>query len=116
MKKKIKGRELSRKRNQRRALLKTLAASLILKEKIATTRAKAKEVVPVVEKAITLCKKQNLSSRRRLMAILPERAVKKLMEVLGPRYLTRQGGYTRILKTENRLSDNAQMAIIEFIK
>ena len=116
MRKQKKGRKLSRKRNQRRALLKSLAGALILKEKIKTTEAKAKEAALVVEKFITKAKKGDLSSRRLLARFLPKKAVKKIMDELGSRYKERKGGYTRIIKLGQRKSDGARMAIIELIK
>jgi large subunit ribosomal protein L17 len=116
MNKKKKGRKLSRKRNQRRALLKTLASSLALKEKIITTRAKAKEVSIFLEKAITLAKKQTLASRRRLGQVFSESVAIKIFKELGPRYLNRPGGYTRILRLGPRASDRAEMAVIELVK
>ncbi|OGZ33708.1 MAG: 50S ribosomal protein L17 [Candidatus Portnoybacteria bacterium RIFCSPLOWO2_12_FULL_39_9] len=114
MKHKKKGRKFGRKRDQRQALLKGLAANLILMGKITTTEAKAKEVRPVVEKLITKSKKQNLVSIRYLAKYLPVKARKKIME-LGQRYQERQGGYTRIIKLGPRKRDSAKMAIIEFV-
>ncbi|MDP2927083.1 MAG: 50S ribosomal protein L17 [bacterium] len=116
MRKLKKGRKLSRKRDQRRALLKILATNLVLKERIKTTRAKAKEMAPFVEKAITLAKKQNLSSQRALAGLFSNRVVRKLIKELGPRYQQRSGGYLRILKLGPRRSDAAEMTIIELIK
>lgn len=110
-----KGRKLSRQRGQRRALLKSLAANLILKEKIKTTEAKAKEVRPLVEKLITKSKRQNLSSIRYLARYLPVKARKKIIE-LGKGYQERPGGYTRIIKLGPRKGDGAKMAIIELVK
>ena len=116
MKKLKKGRKFHRKASQRKALLKSLATSLILKERIKTTEAKAKEVRSLVEKAVSRAKKNNLESRRQLSRKFSQKTVKKLLEELGPSYLTRKGGYTRIIKTKNRDSDNSKMAIIEFVK
>lgn len=109
-----KGRKFGRERNQRQALLRSLAANLILKEKITTTFAKAKEVRPFVEKLITKSKKQNLTSIRYLSGYLPINARKKIME-LGERYKERPGGYTKIIKLGQRKSDSAKMAIIKFV-
>lgn len=112
-----KGRKLGRKRDQRRALLKSLAASLILKEKIKTTEAKAKEVRPYVEKLITKSRiTNNLSVIRYLSRYLPEEARKKIVAEIGPRYQERPGGYTRIVKLGLRKTDGAKMAIIELVK
>ena len=116
MRKRKKGRKLSRKKGQRRALLKSLASALILNEKIKTTEAKAKEIAPFVEKFITLGRKGNLASRRRLSRFFSSKIVKKLIDEIAPRYKTRQGGYTRIVKLGQRKSDGAKMALIEFVK
>jgi large subunit ribosomal protein L17 len=115
MKKRKKKRELSRKRDQRKALLKSLAQSLILKEKIKTTQAKAKELRPFVEKMITKSKKGDLSSIRYLTRFFSKETVKKLINEIGPRYKDRPGGYTRIVKLGQRKSDGAQIAIIELV-
>jgi len=116
MRHKRKGRKLSRQRSQRKALLKVLAADLILKEKIITTQAKAKEIRPLVERLITKSKKKDLASIRYLARYLPERARKKITEEIGPRYRERAGGYTRIVKLGPRKTDGAEMAVIELIK
>ncbi len=111
-----KGRKLSRKRDQRRALLKIMATNLILKERIKTTRAKAKETASFAEKAITKAKKADLNSIKALNRLFPEKAVKKLIKELGPRYQSRPGGYTRILRLGRRPLDASPMVIIEFVK
>lgn len=116
MRKLKKGRKLSRKRNQRRALLKLLAANLFLREKIKTTEAKAKELSPFAEKLISRAKKGDLASRRLLVKYLPKNLVKKLVDQIGPRYKERKGGYTRVIKLGPRKSDGAKMAIIELVK
>lgn len=116
MRKRKQGRKLSRKRDQRRALLRSLAEALIIHEKIKTTEAKAKEVSGWTEKLITRAKKGGLSSRRLLLRRFSPKIVKKLMEELGPRYKERKGGYTRIRKLGPRRSDGAKMAIIELVK
>ena len=93
MKKKIgKGKDHARK------LVRTLAASAIVYEKIQTTEARAKVARSVVEKMITKGKKENLHNKRQIFAALPNNAAKKVIEVLGPRYKTRVGGYTRIVR------------------
>lgn len=100
----------------RRALLSNLAASLILYEKISTTKAKAKATQELVERLITKAKQKDLNARRALAVVLPvKNAVKKLMEVIGPKYAARRGGYTRITVTGNRKGDNAEEAVIEFV-
>lgn len=107
---------LDRPTSQRRALLANLAESLILHEKIRTTKAKAKALRPVVEKLITKAKTNTLASRRELMRVLyTENAIKKMMEVIGPKYATRKGGYTRIISLNNRVGDGAEEAVIEFV-
>ena len=116
MRKRKKGRKLSRKRNQRKALLRLLASALLLKEKIKTTEAKAKELSRFVEKFITRAKKGDLSSRRLLLQNFSSKIVKKLVEEIGPRYRERKGGYTRIIKLGPRKSDGAKMTIIELVK
>lgn len=109
-------RQLSRKKDQRRALLKIMAGNLILKERIRTTRAKAKETAPLVEKLITRAKKQDLSSRRILASLLSKKAADKAFKELGPRYFDRKGGYTRIIKLGPRFSDSSRMVILELVK
>jgi len=115
-----KKRKLSRQVGQRKALLKILAADLILKEKITTTEAKAKEVRPFVEKLITKGKsakpENNLSINRYLARYLPDNARKKLVSEIGPRYQKRSGGYTRIIKLVSKRTDAAKMAVIELVK
>lgn len=116
MRKLKKGRKLSRKRGQRKALLKLLAAGLFLREKIKTTKAKAKEVSIFAEKCISRAKKGDLASRRILAKYFSKPLVKKLVNEIGPRYKDRKGGYTRIIKLGPRKSDGAKMAIIELVK
>ncbi len=116
MRKLNKGRILSRPKSQRVALLRTLATSLFLHEKITTTEAKAKELRVVAEKMITRAKDNSVINRRILAKELSQATVKKLMNEIAPLYLTRQGGYTRIIKMGPRKSDSARMAIIELVK
>ena len=93
-----------------------MSASLIKHEQIVTTLPKAKDLRPVVEKLITLGKRGDLHARRVAMSKLRDDSmVKKLFEVLGPRYRSRPGGYTRVLKAGFRYGDNAPMAVIEFV-
>ena len=109
-------RKLGRERNQRIALLRSLAVSLIDKEKIHTTLAKARELAPYVERVITKAKVNTLSSRRHIISVLAsEKATAKLISDLGPKYNDRKGGYTRVVKTEPRKHDAAPMAIIELV-
>jgi large subunit ribosomal protein L17 len=107
---------LDRLKAPRESMLGNLAASVLLYEKVKTTAAKAKAVRPLVEQAITLAKQGDLASRRRLAAVLPQKnAVKKAMEVLGQRYGSRHGGYTRAVKLGPRLGDGAEMVQIELV-
>lgn len=93
-----------------------LVTNFVLREKIRTTEAKAKAIKPIVERYVTVAKQNNLTVRRRLASYLyTEGAVKKMVEVLGPRYHDRQGGYTRITKLVERKGDNAKMVILEFV-
>jgi len=109
-------RKFGRETGQRNALLKSLALSLVMKKKITTTEAKAKELRPFVEKLVTKAKSKTLGSRRILISRLGESAgVKELLENLATKYEKRLGGYTRIVKLPRRLSDGSAMAVIEFV-
>jgi large subunit ribosomal protein L17 len=116
MRKQKKGRKFHRKTGQRKALLKGLARALVLKGRIETTEAKAKELSSFVEKKITKAKKGDLAARRELLKTFSNQVVKKLVEEIAPLYKKRAGGYTRIIKLGPRKSDSAKMAIIELIK
>ena len=111
-----KGRKFGRTRDQRLALLRTLAFQLIMNERLKTSEAKAKELKPLIEKMITLAKAGNLSSRRRLTSRLPGAAAAKMIKVIAPRFAQRPGGYTRIMKLAPRSSDSSRRAIIEFVQ
>jgi len=115
VKKRIAKRTLSRKVGPRRALERSLLRSLILKEKIETTLAKAKDISPLAEKLVTKAKKGGVVQRRYLTALLGSEGAKKLMDEIAPRYQERKGGYTRIIKRRPRRSDAAKLAIIEFV-
>jgi large subunit ribosomal protein L17 len=109
------GFKLGRNPASRKALLRNLTTSLIEKNRIETTIAKAKAVKPIVEKMITLGKSGTLANKRRAIAYLYKRkAVQVLFDEVAPRFMDRQGGYTRILKSDFRKGDGAEMAIIEF--
>lgn len=110
-----KGRKFGRERNQRRALLKSLASSFFMLGRIKTTEAKAKEMRPFVEKLITRAKEQTQANNRLLRKLFSPAAVKKIME-LGKDFSGRAGGYTRVIKVGARKSDGARMAIIELVK
>jgi len=105
-----------REKAPREMMLRNLASSVLIYEKVKTTETKAKVIRSLVEKVITLAKKGDLSSHRELIAILPQKmAVKKAIEVLGKRYKDQKGGYTRIIKLTPRQGDAAEMAQIELI-
>jgi large subunit ribosomal protein L17 len=109
-------RKLNRTSEHRRAMFANMAAALIKHEQITTTLPKAKDLRPVVEKLITLGKRGDLHARRQAVAKIRDLGmVKKLFEVLGPRYKERNGGYTRVLKAGFRYGDNAPVAVIEFV-
>ncbi len=109
-------RKLNRTSSHRQAMLRNMANSLIEHEAIKTTVPKAKELRRVVEPLITLGKKPSLANRRLAFDRLRNRdAVTKLFNELGPRYQTRPGGYTRILKFGFRIGDNAPMALVELV-
>jgi len=110
-------RKFGRTKNARKALMKGLALSLIKREKILTTEAKAKEIRPYVEKLVTQAKNDSVYIKRLISAKLYDRKVeiKKLFEVLAPKYKDRMGGYTRITKMPKRISDGSPMAYIEFV-
>ncbi len=112
----FRGRRFNRTSEHRRAMFANMSAALIKHEQIVTTLPKAKDLRPVVEKLVTLAKRGDLNSRRLATSQLRDDAmVKKLFDVLGPRYGERQGGYLRILKAGFRYGDNAPMAVIEFV-
>ncbi len=111
-------RTFGRTRDQRIALVRSLAESLILEERILTTEARAKEVRPVVEKLITAGKKGTLAARRTILSSLGGRevAARKVVDDLAKRYDSRTGGYTRITKVHLKASDGRRAAVIEFVK
>lgn len=110
------GRRLGRRSGHRIAMLANLAASLIRHEQITTTVQKAKELAPIVDRLVTLGKRGDLHARRLAISRLrDESMVKKLFDVLGPRYASRAGGYTRVLKAGFRHGDNAPIAVIELV-
>lgn len=110
------GRKLNRTSSHRKALFSNLVCSLIEHEQISTTLPKAKDLRSFADKMITVAKKDTLAARRQALSFLrSEEAVKKLFDVLGKRYTSRNGGYTRVLKSGLRYGDCAPMAIIEFV-
>ncbi len=112
------GRKLGKKTQHRTAMFANMAAALIKHEQITTTLPKAKELRPVVEKLVTLSRRGtgDLHARRQAISTIRDvEQVKKLFDVIGPRYAGRPGGYTRVLKAGFRHGDHAAMAVIEFI-
>ena len=112
-----KARTFGRSSKQRKALMKSLARSLVLHERISTTEAKAKALRPFVERLVTYAKKNTLATRRLAIARLgDEQAVAKLFSTIGPRYGTRTGGYTRVVKRAKRGANDARkLAYIAFV-
>lgn len=109
-------RKFGREKNQRHALMRSLARNLIRDSRIQTTLAKAKELRPYVEKVVTAAKHDTLASKRLINSkIQGIKETKKLMEEIAPKYAKRQGGYTRIIKMPTREMDGAPMALIEFV-
>jgi large subunit ribosomal protein L17 len=108
-------RKFGRVRKVRKALLNSLARSLVLHQKIETTEVKAKELRPFIEKIVTKGKLQTVAARRAVNEKVGQKAGKILMDALFKKYENRKGGYTRITKTKKRMSDGSKMAIIEFI-
>ncbi len=116
MRHRLSGRKLNRTSSHRSAMLSNMALSLLLNEQIKTTLQKAKELRPYVEKLITKARTSSLATRRYLIAsIKDEKAVDKLLNVLGPRYISRPGGYSRIIKAGFRHGDMASVAYIELL-
>jgi large subunit ribosomal protein L17 len=112
----FRGRRFNRTAEHRKAMFANMSVALIKHEQIVTTLPKAKDLRPVVEKLVTLGKRGGLHARRQAIAQLrDETMVKKLFDVLGPRYQARPGGYLRVLKAGFRQGDNAPMAVIEFV-
>jgi len=111
------GRKLNRTSSHRRAMFKNMAASLLHHETIKTTVPKAKELRMIIEPLITMAKKQDSASTRRLVfaRLRDKLAVKKLFEVIAPASKGRPGGYTRIIKAGYRVSDAAPMAVIQLV-
>ncbi len=114
----VKKKHFSRTKEQRLALYRSLARALILNEKITTSTAKAKAVKPFVEKLITLGKKGDLNARRRALALLPDKkVVKKLFEDIAPRFASRNGGYTRVIKLPfKKPGDSTELSVLELVE
>jgi len=110
------GKILGREKGPRELMLRNLATSVILYEKVKTTKAKAKAVKPLVERMITTSKAGSVAARRQIAkSLFGDNAVKKLVEELGPRYKDRKGGYTRITTLGARQGDGAEMVQIELV-
>src|SRR5918996_6106590 len=117
MRHRMHGRKLNRTSSHRQAMLANMAMALVKHEQITTTLPKAKELRRYVEKLVTLGKRGDLHARRLLIAKTRDQATAaKLIDVLGPRYDGRPGGYVRVLKAGFRYGDNAPMAVIEFVE
>lgn len=110
------GRQLSRTSSHRRALLRNMATSLFEHDRIVTTEAKAKELRPYAERLITLARRGDLHARRQVERRIKDRTVSgRLFGEIGPRFASRPGGYTRIVKLGHRDGDGAEMARIELL-
>lgn len=111
------GRRLGRKPDHRQHMMRNMVTSFFECEKITTTVTRAKELRKLVDKMITLGKRGDLHARRQALQVLRDpKVVGKLFEMIAPRYQDRPGGYTRIIKLENRKGDNAPMSIIELVE
>ncbi len=116
MRHRVKGRPLSRTSAHRRALLNNMAASLFTHDGIVTTVAKAKELRPFAERLITMARRGDLHARRQVeRRIRHRKAADRLFKEIGPRFASRPGGYTRILKLGHRTGDGAELARIELL-
>ncbi|MDQ2973466.1 MAG: 50S ribosomal protein L17 [bacterium] len=111
-----KGRKFGREKDQREALIKSLAESLVVHEKIETTLPKAKEIVPYIEKLITKAKKGDLHNRRQVISgLMTVKSAHKLVDVIAPKLSGRVSGHVRITRTTTRRGDNAQLATVSFV-
>ena len=109
-------RRLGRRSDQRKAMLRAMVTYLLENGQIKTTLPRAKEVAPLAEKMITLAKKNNLAAYRQALSFLTKEDVaKKLFDQIGPKYATRDGGYTRVVKIGPRRGDAAEMAIVQLV-
>lgn len=112
----VSGRKFDMPTNQRKALFRGLVRELFLHEKITTTVPRAKEIRPMAEKMITLGKDGTVHARRQALKFVTDKdVIEKLFDDISPRYTTRPGGYTRIIKVGKRLGDGADMAVIELV-
>ena len=114
MRKNVFGRRFKRDTNERKALLRALMSSLVLDEKIKTTEAKAKSIKAGIDKLVTLAKNKEEDARRFLSEHLNQKAIDKMINVIAPQFKDRPGGYTRIIRMGNRISDSASMVVMEW--
>ena len=111
------GRRLGRKPDHRQHMMQNMLTSFFENERIITTVTRAKELRKLVDKMITFGKRGDLHARRQVLRVIhDQKVVAKLFEMISPRYTNRPGGYTRIIKLENRQGDNAPMALIELVE
>ena len=111
------GRRLGRKPDHRQHMMQNMVTSFFEQERITTTVTRAKELRKLVDKMITFGKRGDLHARRQVLRVIhDQKVVAKLFEMISPRFTERPGGYTRIIKLENRQGDNAPMAIIELVE
>ena len=117
MRHRVKGKKLGRRTDHREALVNNLVTELFKRERITTTEAKAREVRGVAEKMITKGRRGSLNDRRLVASRLSDNTVvKKLFNEIGPRFVNREGGYTRLLKLMQRKGDSASMALLEIVE
>lgn len=116
MKKNVFGRKFKRDKNERTALFKTLMSSLILRDSIQTTEAKAKAIKPEIERLVSKAKKLEKGSEAVLRKSLSKEAFDKIIKEVGPRFAKRDGGYTRIIKLGEKFGDNAPLVLIEWVE
>ena len=115
----VKGRKLNRTSSHRKSLMSNMSCSLVMHKRIITTEPKAKELKSFVERLVTYAKKGNVHGRRLIMKRIKGKLKKEISNLLiheiAPNYMDRNGGYTRIIKLNNRKNDNARMSLIEFV-
>jgi large subunit ribosomal protein L17 len=118
MRHRVAGNKLSRTSSHRAAMVRNMAVSLVIHERVITTPAKAKVVKPFVEKLVTLARKESTPHRRRVFDQLRDKAATtKMFDVIGPRFVTRPGGYCRILRLAKvRLGDAGERVLLEFVE
>ena len=116
MRKQVFGRQFKRDKNERKALFNGLISAMVMHGKITTTEEKAKSIKADVEKIVTKARKDEATARRLLQGILKNHEIDKMINEIAPRFKNRPGGYTRIIKTGRRFSDNASMAIMEWVE